>query len=131
MIPTAIDGVLYDSNGQELTLAEAEQLATADPGFLAYVAGLEAFDALHAATIAIRDWSTETQTWLATQGAQGSFDQAAFLALIQQAEAAGLAYNALAADQLTPALIQEQQGMALRGQQAQILYALSQAADGT
>jgi hypothetical protein len=80
---------------------------------------------LDAATVAIREWAMDTQAWLYTGGASGTFDAAGFLALVQQAETAGLAYNALPAEYLTPALIQEQAGMALRGQQAQILYGMA------
>lgn len=88
----------------------------------------DTFDLLYAATTAIREWCMDTQAWLYTGGAFGAFDEAGFLALVQQAESAGLAYNALPADDLTPALIQEQAGMALRGQQAQILYGMAKGA---
>ena len=88
----------------------------------------EAFDLLFAATTAIREWCMDTQAWLYTGGEFGKFDAAGFLALVQQAETAGLAYNALPPEDLTPALIQEQAGMALRGQQAQILYGMAKGA---
>lgn len=128
-----IDGVPY-LNGQPVTLAEAEAAIDADPEAQAYIARQtaqrEAFDLLYSATNAIREWCMDTQAWLYTGGAFGAFDEAGFLTLVQQAEAAGLAYNALPADDLTKALIQEQQGMALRGQQAQILYAKAKEASG-
>lgn len=88
----------------------------------------DTFDLLYAATTAIREWCMDTQAWLYTRGAFGAFDEAGFLQLVQQAETAGLAYNALPPEDLTTALIQEQAGMALRGQQAQILYGLAKGA---
>lgn len=125
----------YELNGETVTVEQALAWMENDPASQAHLnrqnAQADAQQLLNAATVAIREWAMDTQAWLYTKGASGTFDQAAFLALVQQAETAGLAFNALDPDDLTASLIQEQAGMALRGQQAQILYALSQAADGT
>ena len=127
--------VLYYDDGTSETLpidpAEVAETEAANAAVIGRVnAQQDTFDLLNAATEAIREWCMDTQAWLYTQGAFGAFDEAGFLALVQQAESAGLAYNALPADDLTPALIQEQAGMALRGQQAQILFGLARGASG-
>jgi hypothetical protein len=129
----AADGTsTYWLDGEAVTVEQAQAWMDADPATQAYItrhaAQAETFDLLNAATVAIREWSMDTQAWLYTQGASGTFDQAGFLALIQQAETAGLAFNALPSEDLTPALIQEQAGMSLRGQQAQILHGMALAA---
>lgn len=124
-------GVTPDEYAAQVADAKS-QAAVSEAAYIAVqqraTAQREAFDLLFAATTAIREWCMDTQAWLYTGGAFGAFDDAGFLQLVQQAETAGLAYNALPPEDLTPALIQEQAGMALRGQQAQILYGMAKGA---
>lgn len=83
-----------------------------------------AFQAMYSATEALREWTYEAKAFWYTGGAYGSFDPAAFVAMFDTVENAGLAYNSLEEDQLTFTIVQEQQGMTIRATGAKVIFDL-------